>query len=109
MMSESTLLPRSGTSDGIILHNALVWNYSLIECSDYHPHDKELPVMIGCVTALTRTTRENGATIGIPGSHLWDSERRPYDEEAVPAELEPGDAFIFLGNLYHAGGQNITQ
>ncbi|KAF5638129.1 phytanoyl dioxygenase family [Fusarium sp. NRRL 52700] len=76
---------------------------------DYHPHDKELPVMIGCVTALTKTTRENGATIGIPGSHLWDRERRPYDEEAIPAELEPGDAFIFLGNLYHAGGQNITQ
>lgn len=65
--------------------------------------------MIGCVTALTKTTKENGATIGIPGSHLWDPERRPYDEEAVPAELEPGDSFIFLGNLYHAGGKNITQ
>ncbi|KAF9769163.1 hypothetical protein IL306_013424 [Fusarium sp. DS 682] len=87
----------------------LFWSRLLIESSDYHPHDKELPVMIGCVTALTKTTKENGATIGIPGSHLWDSERRPYDEEAVPAELEPGDAFIFLGNLYHAGGQNITQ
>ncbi|KAF9767677.1 hypothetical protein IL306_015122, partial [Fusarium sp. DS 682] len=75
---------------------------------DYHPQDKELPVMIGCVTALTRTTKENGATIGIPGSHLWDSDRRPYDHEAVPAELNPGDSFIFLGNLYHAGGRNIT-
>ncbi|RSL37993.1 hypothetical protein CEP53_015285 [Fusarium sp. AF-6] len=77
--------------------------------SDYHPHDKELPVMIGCVTALTKTTKENGATIGIPGSHLWGPERQPLDEEAVPAELQPGDSFIFLGNLYHAGGGNITQ
>ncbi|KAF9634785.1 phytanoyl-CoA dioxygenase [Lasiodiplodia theobromae] len=77
--------------------------------SDYHPHDKELPVMIGCVTALTKTTKENGATIAIPGSHLWGPERRPLDEEAVPAELEIGDALIFLGNLYHAGGANITQ
>ncbi|KAI9045468.1 phytanoyl-CoA dioxygenase family protein [Aspergillus affinis] len=77
--------------------------------NDYHPHDKKLPVMIGCVTALTKTVKENGATIAIPGSHLWGPERRPLDEEAVPAELEPGDALIFLGNLYHAGGANTTQ
>lgn len=64
--------------------------------------------MIGCVTALTRTTKENGATIVIPGSHLWGPERCPYDEEAVPAELRPGDALIFVGNIYHAGGSNIT-
>ncbi|GLB09532.1 hypothetical protein AtubIFM57258_005455 [Aspergillus tubingensis] len=77
--------------------------------NDYHPHDAQLPVMIGCVTALTKTTKENGATVAIPGSHLWGSERQPVDEEAVPAELEPGDAFIFLGNLYHAGGANVTE
>lgn len=65
--------------------------------------------MIGCVTALTKTTKENGATIAIPGSHLWGPERQPLDEEAVPAELQPGDALIFLGNLYHAGGANITK
>lgn len=65
--------------------------------------------MIGCVTALTKTTKENGATIAIPGSHLWGPERRPLDEEAVSAELNPGDALIFLGNLYHAGGANITK
>ncbi|PLB45640.1 PhyH-domain-containing protein [Aspergillus steynii IBT 23096] len=77
--------------------------------NDYHPYDKELPVMIGCVTALTKTVKENGATVAIPRSHLWGPERQPLDEEAVPAELEPGDAFIFLGNLYHAGGANVTQ
>ncbi|KAJ4992067.1 hypothetical protein SVAN01_02388 [Stagonosporopsis vannaccii] len=77
--------------------------------NDYHPHDKELPVMIGCVTALTKTTKENGATVAIPGSHLWDPDRRPLEEEAVPAELEPGDAFIFLGNVYHGGGANVTK
>lgn len=77
--------------------------------NDYHPHPSSMPVMIGCVTALTKTTKENGATIAIPGSHLWSPERRPLNEEAVPAELEVGDAFIFLGNLYHAGGANITR
>lgn len=65
--------------------------------------------MIGCVTAITKTTRENGATVGIPGSHLWGLERPPRTSEAVPAELEIGDAFIFLGNLYHGGGANTTK
>jgi hypothetical protein len=66
------------------------------------------PVLVGCVTALTKTTRENGATVVIPGSHVWPDERCPYDDEAVPAELEPGDATIFLGSTYHAGGANTT-
>jgi len=76
---------------------------------DYHTRNCDMPMMLGCVTALTKTTKENGATICIPGSHLWGPERCPCDEEAVPAELEPGDALIFVGNLYHAGGGNITK
>ncbi|KAF2173265.1 hypothetical protein M409DRAFT_17208 [Zasmidium cellare ATCC 36951] len=76
--------------------------------SDYHTRNVDMPAMIGCVTALTKTTKENGATIVIPGSHLWGPERCPLDEEAVPAELEPGSALIFVGNLYHAGGGNGT-
>jgi ectoine hydroxylase-related dioxygenase (phytanoyl-CoA dioxygenase family) len=81
----------------------------LILKSDYHPTNAMMPVMIGCVTALTKTTKANGATVAIPGSHLWGPDRRPLKEEAVPAELNPGDAFIFVGNLYHAGGSNITR
>ena len=76
--------------------------------SDYHTHNYDMPMMIGCVTVLTKTTKENGATVCIPGSHLWGPDRCPYDEEAVPAELEPGSALIFVGNLYHAGGGNVT-
>ncbi|KAI9159033.1 Dioxygenase himG [Paramyrothecium foliicola] len=77
--------------------------------NDYYSHNTTEPVMIGCVTALTKTTKENGATVCIPGSHLWGPERRPLDEEAIPAELNVGDAMIFLGNLYHAGGANTTK
>jgi ectoine hydroxylase-related dioxygenase (phytanoyl-CoA dioxygenase family) len=78
--------------------------------ADLHARPREWPVMLGCVTALTRTHRNNGATIVIPGSHLWEDEDRiPLVEETIPAELEPGDATIFVGNLYHAGGSNITQ
>jgi ectoine hydroxylase-related dioxygenase (phytanoyl-CoA dioxygenase family) len=76
---------------------------------DYHTRNSDMPMMLGCVTALTKTTKENGATIVIPGSHLWRPERCPYDEEAIPVELNPGDALIFAGNTYHAGGGNVTK
>lgn len=76
---------------------------------DYHVRDTDRPVVVlGCVTAVTRTTRENGATVVIPGSHRWKDDRCPLDHEAVPAELDPGDATIFLGSTYHAGGANTT-
>ncbi|PVH78383.1 PhyH-domain-containing protein [Cadophora sp. DSE1049] len=77
--------------------------------ADYHTRNIDMPVMLGCVTALTRTTKENGATIVIPGSHMWGPDRCPLDEEAIPAELEIGDALIFVGNVYHAGGANTTK
>jgi ectoine hydroxylase-related dioxygenase (phytanoyl-CoA dioxygenase family) len=34
-----------------------------------------------CLIAATKTTRENGATMFIPGSHKWDDERRPRLDE----------------------------
>ncbi|KAH7126049.1 hypothetical protein EDB81DRAFT_203255 [Dactylonectria macrodidyma] len=77
--------------------------------SDYHPRNCDMPVMLGCVTALTKTTKENGATIVIPKSHLWGPDRCPLDHEAIPGELEIGDALIFVGNVYHAGGSNTTK
>ncbi|KAK7213940.1 hypothetical protein V2G26_021118 [Clonostachys chloroleuca] len=77
--------------------------------NDHHPKPGEALTMMSCVTALTKTTKENDATVAIPGSHLWGPERRPLDEEAVPIELEVGGALIFLGTLYPAGGSNITK
>lgn len=65
--------------------------------------------MLGLLVAMTRTTKENGATLVVPGSHLWDSERAPKNKEAIPVELEPGDALIFGGNVFHAGGANRTK
>lgn len=35
----------------------------------------------GCLIAGTRTTRENGATMFVPGSHKWDDERVPRTNE----------------------------
>lgn len=76
--------------------------------ADYHTRNCDMPAMLGCVTALTRTTRENGATVVIPQSHLWGPDRCPLDEEAIPGELGVGDAMVFYGNVYHAGGGNVT-
>ncbi|CDK24055.1 unnamed protein product [Kuraishia capsulata CBS 1993] len=64
---------------------------------------------IGTVLALKRTTKENGATRFIPGSHLWDHYREPSDENAFYAELEKGDAFFMLASCYHGGSANITK
>lgn len=44
----------------------------------------------------------------VPGSHLWEHARLPKLEEAVPAEMETGEAFLFLASAVHAGGANTT-
>ncbi|OZA74452.1 MAG: hypothetical protein B7X77_08490 [Caulobacter sp. 39-67-4] len=76
--------------------------------ADYHTRNCDFPVMLGCVTALTKTTKENGATIVIPKSHKWGPDRCPYDHEAIPAELDVGDAAhrdlaadLFRGRIDH--------
>ena len=51
----------------------------------------------------------NSATLVIPGSHLWDSDRVPKIEEAGYAMMQVGDCFCMVGELYHAGGHNSTK
>jgi ectoine hydroxylase-related dioxygenase (phytanoyl-CoA dioxygenase family) len=59
-----------------------------------------------CLIAGSRTTRENGATMFIPGSHRWDDTRVPQPDEICFAEMQPGSALIFLASCYHGGGHN---
>ena len=56
--------------------------------------------------AVSDFTEENGATRVIPGSHTWDDERMPTQEETVAAEMSAGSALLWLGSLYHGGGAN---
>lgn len=53
------------------------------------------------MVAASEFTARNGATRVIPGSHRWDDERGPRDDEAVPAEMRAGSALLWLGSTYH--------
>lgn len=72
-----------------------------------HPHygrEARLQMML----AISDFTEENGATRVIPGSHLWDDERMPTQEETVAAEMRAGSALLWMGSVYHGGGANIS-
>lgn len=59
--------------------------------------------------AATDFTEDNGATIVVPGSHLWDDDRRPLESETTRAVMKKGSGLIYYGSVYHAGGANVTE
>ena len=67
--------------------------------------DITLSAMIG----LDHVTEEMGATRAVPGSHLDVELEHADDLETVPAELAPGDAFIYSGNVVHGAGANRSE
>ena len=58
--------------------------------------------------ALTCFTKENGCTQVVPGSHHWDLDREARPEEIERAEMEAGEALLYLGSTIHGGGANTT-
>ena len=60
------------------------------------------------MVAVTDFTAENGGTMVVPGSHLWDDERGPQVDEAVPTEMSAGSALIWVGGTFHGGGTNSS-
>ena len=71
-------------------------------------HPSERNAVCTAFWALTDFTAENGATRVVPGSHLWDDERRPREDETVQAIMSKGSACVFVGATYHGGGANTT-
>ena len=58
------------------------------------------------IWAIDEFTEENGATVVLPGSHLW-GERQPTDEdERFSVVMPAGSVVFFLGTLWHSGGAN---
>jgi ectoine hydroxylase-related dioxygenase (phytanoyl-CoA dioxygenase family) len=81
-----------------------------------HRDDSMFPVkhkpfefMVNAMWAYTEFTKDNGATIIVPGSHLWDLDRIPAEHEIALAEMQPGEVLIYLGSIIHAGGQNRSE
>jgi ectoine hydroxylase-related dioxygenase (phytanoyl-CoA dioxygenase family) len=51
---------------------------------------------------------ENGATMVWPESNRRQDEIVLPEQEAIAAEMDPGDVLLFLGSTLHAGGVNRT-
>jgi ectoine hydroxylase-related dioxygenase (phytanoyl-CoA dioxygenase family) len=71
--------------------------------------DVKQTTMLFCGVALSKTTRENGATEVVPGSWAWDDLRKPEISEVTYAEMDIGDCTLMLGNVYHGAGSNVTK
>ncbi len=75
----------------------------------HHRHHPGPDSLVQVLYAGTDFTEENGATRVVPGSHLWDDQRRPLLEETVPAVMKRGSGLIYVGSVYHGGGANRTK
>ncbi|KAI7977006.1 hypothetical protein EIK77_002516 [Talaromyces pinophilus] len=68
---------------------------------------------ISFLLAQNNTTEENGATLAIPRSHLWDftleNDNLGSYEQCTIVELNAGDALVIGGKIVHGGGANRTK
>ncbi len=77
-----------------------------------HPDNE---VMINCMWAIDDFTEDNGATVLVPGSHLWPrTQSLNIAVENLPPHMitkgvmKKGSVLIYLGSLFHSGGANKT-
>jgi ectoine hydroxylase-related dioxygenase (phytanoyl-CoA dioxygenase family) len=68
----------------------------------------EVEYMVNVIWPLTRFTRTNGATLVWSGSHLEEKDKYVLDDGVIAAEMEVGDALLFLGKTLHAQGANTS-
>ncbi len=87
-----------GESAQILHRDENAWSYFV------PPHLLEVEAMF----ALTSFTKENGCTQVVPGSHHWDLDREARPDEIERAEMEAGEALLYLGSTIHGGGANTT-
>ena len=68
------------------------------------------PFVVNSIIAVDEFTKENGATVVVPGSHKWHTRKpKPLPEsETLQVEMKPGTLLIWTGALWHGGGANRT-
>jgi len=72
-----------------------------------YPFEHPCPaILLPTMWALTDFTAANGGTQIVPGSHLWEKDRQPMVDEVINAEMPAGSLLIYLGGVWHGGGQN---
>merc|ERR1719456_573592 len=74
-----------------------------------HDFGGELELEVSTMWALTDFTEENGATRVVPGSHKpgRGPEKNVFKlEDSTFAAMPKGSVLVYLGSVYHGGGQN---
>ena len=61
---------------------------------------RQVEPLMSTIWAVTKFTKENGATQLVPGSHKWDKERKPDDTEIAYAEMNSGSVLLYTCLLY---------
>lgn len=76
----------------------------------FYPWPRPRPALsVATVFAIDDFTEHNGATVAIPGSHRWGEDRVAVrDDQTVKAIMPAGSCILFLGNLWHGGGENAS-
>ncbi len=69
---------------------------------------RKVEPLMSTIWAVTDFTRANGATQIVPGSHKWDKDRVPSEDEIAYAEMTAGSVLLYTGTVLHGGGENIT-
>ncbi|MEI9996426.1 MAG: phytanoyl-CoA dioxygenase family protein [Rhizomicrobium sp.] len=68
----------------------------------------QIEYMFNVMWPFTPYRAENGATLIWPGSNRRQDELVIDRAEAISAEMDPGDAMVYLGSTQHAAGANRT-
>jgi hypothetical protein len=93
------IAPGPGAQAQMLHRDQLLW----------HRVPKPRPeILVASIIALVDFTVELGATRLVPGSHRWESGRKPEPHEVADAEMPAGSAVVYLGSTYHGAGANST-
>ncbi|HEX4180970.1 MAG TPA: phytanoyl-CoA dioxygenase family protein [Caulobacteraceae bacterium] len=69
------------------------------------------PWAVNIIWCLTDVYLENGATLYVPGSHLWRTRAEmpaDADKRLKPFEAKAGSVVVMEGRMWHTSGANIT-
>lgn len=84
--------------------DAMSWHHAQQLERDRGDGHGELLVSVNL--ALTAFSADNGATVVVPGSQRWPSDRVAEDGETTQAVMPAGAGLIYTGNVLHGGGAN---